>query len=574
MATMNDVLSSRQARAKAHLQLGLHLLALSSLSLLTTLPAWANGYVAGHDFRAHLKWSIQFANQVAAGELYPRWMEAANGALGSASFFFYFPLPYWFNTILSLLIPTGPVAILGLSSTVACLASGITAYLWLRSRCVPGAALAGAVIYLLLPYHLLDLNERFAFGELWSFVWIPLLAWSAERAPSSNRAFAAVAAAYAALILTHLPTALLASAIPLIQVLLSERAGNWRRGGLTIASMGLGMGVAAIYLLPALTTQQYASFAASSTGFFDFNSHFVFHPLRPGSDRTSDFWAMLTSASTATGALLLALTACVTLRGGAALRSALPLLTLGLLALAMMSTVSRPIWEALPFIKTIQFPWRFNILLVPAVASLFATLWTIRSSDWRSHAALVAASSATLALLLPQLYPVAKHTYWNLHRTPFVDPAWLIAQVSPPEHRPRWVPAEDFETLEQNEASGRHVPIPAVRIVEGQGMVSMSRVGLHTWTIDIETTGPANVVIGKYYYPIWQAKLDGTETEIAIAPNDGGLVTLSTPPGKHRLRLSKIALIQEKVGLVLTLVSLVLLGFAWTRPALASRSLW
>ncbi|HEY9847696.1 MAG TPA: hypothetical protein V6D03_16055, partial [Candidatus Caenarcaniphilales bacterium] len=75
-----------------------HVLAIVGIGLILTLPAISYGIFAAHDLVAyHLKWSKHFAEQFWLGDLYPRWLLEMNAGLGSPTFFFYAPVPYYFT---------------------------------------------------------------------------------------------------------------------------------------------------------------------------------------------------------------------------------------------------------------------------------------------------------------------------------------------------------------------------------------------------------------------------------------------------------------------------------------------
>lgn len=133
-----------------------------------------------------------------------------NAGFGSPIFFFYAPLPYYITSLLSLLLPgdlTGASALI-FSATLALIASGITAYFWLREFTSSKFAMILAIVYMALPYHLaVDFYIRFAFAELWTFVWMPLiLLLSLKINDGKLSSILWLALSLALLILTHLPT--------------------------------------------------------------------------------------------------------------------------------------------------------------------------------------------------------------------------------------------------------------------------------------------------------------------------------------------------------------------------------
>ena len=146
--------------------------------LFLALPIGWSGFVVTDDSLNHLIMSRHFADQLWAGDLYPRWLSGMNAGLGSPVFQFYGPVPYYFTALFRPLLGHDPEGWhqLGLAASLAVIASGFTAYAWLARLAGKRAALIGSVLYMSAPYHLaVDLYQRFFFAELWGFVWMPLV---------------------------------------------------------------------------------------------------------------------------------------------------------------------------------------------------------------------------------------------------------------------------------------------------------------------------------------------------------------------------------------------------------------
>src|SRR5260370_1027169 len=115
-------------------------------------------------------------------------------------------------------------------------------------------------------YHLLGHCYRGPVAGSRAFLLLPLVAWAVRRVAEERPfAVAALAVAYAALPLAHLPTAVLISltAVPLYVLYRGWRLGGPRAAlaffGRCALGGALGLGLAAIYLLPALSLQHWIS---------------------------------------------------------------------------------------------------------------------------------------------------------------------------------------------------------------------------------------------------------------------------------------------------------------------------
>ena len=228
-------------------------LAILFLALLLTLPATLSPIKLHDSFWIDWAWTDQFAEQLRRGVLYPRWLPASNDGLGSPVFYYYPPLAFY---------PAGLLAAAGLSTYGAIIAAfglafagaGTTMYLWARGW--TNHPLAAALLFMAAPYHLLDFYGRGALAECFAIAWIPLLALGLRRAVQ-DRAPALAALAYGVMIATHLPLALLASLF-LVAPYSLALAKDRPRALLTLATaLALGIGMSAIYLLPALALAPY-----------------------------------------------------------------------------------------------------------------------------------------------------------------------------------------------------------------------------------------------------------------------------------------------------------------------------
>ena len=106
------------------------------------------------------------------------------------------------------------------------------------------------------PYHLADFYGRGALAEACAIALIPLLALGLKRV-AEGRGIALAALAYAALIATHLPLALLASLFLVAPYALVLAKGRPRALLAFAPPLALGIGLSAIYLLPALALERY-----------------------------------------------------------------------------------------------------------------------------------------------------------------------------------------------------------------------------------------------------------------------------------------------------------------------------
>ena len=259
-----------------------HVLGIIVIGLILTTPALLYGFFDAHDLMEfHSKWSKHFVEQFWAGDLYPRWLLGMNAGLGGPTFFFYAPVPYYFVSLLHPLFANEAHGWhqLGLAASVALVASGLTAYIWLKSITNQNVAFICSILYMAMPYHLaVDLYWRFAFAEYWTFVWIPLILYFSKKLIGGHRLnIVGLAVSFALLIMTHLPTFVIFSSVPIFYIILM--AGRKQRKKVFIhlvLALIIAVGLSAVYWLPAMTTQQYISMDAIREGQYYYKNLFLF----------------------------------------------------------------------------------------------------------------------------------------------------------------------------------------------------------------------------------------------------------------------------------------------------------
>ena len=537
-----------------------HCLALTVIGLALTVPVISSGFIKGHDVVWHMTWGRLFAEQFGSGDLYPRWLMDANAGLGSPVFYFYPPLPSYVASLLKLLLPSTwsfwyP---LGLSASLGLVISGLTAYLWLRKIATANAALFAAVVYMVLPYHLrIDLYQRFAFAEFWAFAWLPLILYFTHEIASGNRkAIVGAAVSYALLVMTHLLTTLLFSPVLLCYALWVANKGK-RVSSLSLTSLAiiLGAGLSAIFLFPAMTTQELVPL---STMYYIthefFKDGFLFYGLSAESEGLKEFWRHLAQA--------LALTVAVSCCAWFASRTrqntrtssevAFWALTVAL-TVFMTHPLSEPVWRIIPKHGFVQFPWRILTITTLATSGLLAIAlsslkkpYTYRQIIPMMLVAALIASQLVSSLKIIKLGPVEELEASRIVQIGFITP----------EYRPRWVPDGLYNEKSLIELGQQD----KVTLLNGAGTARVLEWNHAHIRVETHVDREAVPQIGQFYYPGWTATLGEQQDPLSVQPNQAnGLLTVKIPAGDHQISLQRVALKEEIIGRIISLFSLLIL---------------
>ena len=332
------------------------LLALGALLLVAAalaLPAALGPVRLNDSFWIDLVWLEQFARELGKGTLYPRWLPLSHDGLGSPVFYYYPPLAFYLGSGFELAGFSTFSALIAAFAAASWL-SGISVYFWLRPQ--SRAALPAALLFMVAPYQLFNFYQRGAIAEFLATGFVPLVLIGIRRMLEEKRGGAALAAlAYAALVMSHLPLALLASLFlfsPYVLVKAWKSPMSLLRIG---AAFALGLAASAIYLVPAVLLEPYRSSADLWT----------LHYLQPS---TWNLWSAEAWSDQTYRAVLLVGAALAVPSVGLIIRERSPWAVWAVLCLAIGVGILPIIWE-FPFLRSVQFPFR----LLPIAELAFVT---------------------------------------------------------------------------------------------------------------------------------------------------------------------------------------------------------
>jgi hypothetical protein len=378
---------------------------------VAVLPQLIHGPSCGHDFDFHLVSWFDCLNSWRHGILYPHWAASTNFGAGEPRFVFYPPLTWMLCAALGSILPWQfvPVAL----TFLLLAATGLATRLLAREALPDGAATLAGCTALFSGYALFTAYERTAFGELTGGFWIPLLLLFAlrDRGPSrswASRVFNGSAAPLALVVagcwLSNLPVGVmgcyLLAAVAVATALLTRSWAPVLRAG--IAAVG-GIALAGLYLLPAVWEQGWVDIrqATSDQGLRVENSWlFARHanPLFESHDVELHRVSLIAASMIAVA--LCGLLICWW-RGRLApedqstpRRWWVPLALVPLVVLFLQLPISLLVWNLLPKLRFLQFPWRWLVALEAPMAIFFAAaVWPRGPARrwWRVAVAVVCA---------------------------------------------------------------------------------------------------------------------------------------------------------------------------------------
>jgi hypothetical protein len=437
--------------------------------------------------------------------------------------------------------------------------AGVAMYLLARSLMRSEAAVLAAVLYMFAPYHAVNLYVRGAVAELWAYAFLPLafLGLVTVARSRSWRAVVIGAVGLAGVILSHNLTAFML--IPfygffygflLVQSLYRR---DRLQSGLLISTLLLGLMLSCFYWLPALTEMKYTNVASQITGGSQYRDHYVcVEQLWAG------VWGYAGSAPGCLDGISFQIGKLHVLLAGVAAviavffsRKALLLgLTVGggIAAVLMVLPISRLVWDMVPQIAYVQFPWRYlsfaSFFFSLAGAGAVGFLITKYSPKKVLLSWLIVLVMCTGVVLFYSRYFQPQHVLSDYpDQTERTRIRWEIAKISDEYLPPGFQKPKSEKDVPQSLITGRDVSIKYE--IEKN----------HVRGAQIITRDTTDITITTAVFPAWQFRVDGK----SVTPRKQlGRYVLTLPRGTHTLTMQYTETPTEKVATVVSLIGIII----------------
>lgn len=532
------------------------------LALPVSAPFLTTKLPAGHDALEYLPRLVEFHESVRHGIVVPRWAPDLSSGYGQPLFLFNPPLVYYVGELFHLL-GCDVVAALNLAVTTLIVASGFAMYLLGSLYFGRRGGLLAAAAYLYAPYLQVDLFVRHALAEFAAFAFFPLALYGYGRfAETRNvRLLVLGAMGYAGVLYSHHPASLLFT--PLVLAFLafaawrtrSRRVLAWLAGGLL-----LGLGLAAAAWVPALVERRFVSLERLREGYLHYANHFVY----PRQLLDSAWGYGLSVAGSGDGMsfslgwsqLLLASLAALSSRAvardpGRHWRRFFAAAALGLCV--FMVPGSAWLWDGVPLLQYVEFPWRLLGPVALCMAMAVAPLGLGLSPT--TAGARLAFTAAMGLLVVSNVGHARPERYIEVHL-----PAWApeeiarrgIAVTTKEEYASRWLRTRLPFRPER------------IRVVAGDAEIEGLGRTPNLWRARVRARQDSTLELSLVYYPGWRGWLSGNE--VPLEPEEEtGLVRLRVPAGQHQLEVRFTRTWWRAAADALSLLSAVALGLLFYR---------
>lgn len=523
----------------------------------SVIPLFNEGFFTVHD-NTQVERVFQMTKSIIDGHFPVRWVSDLGYGYGYPIFNFYAPLPYYLGAFLNLLFNSSLLStkIMFFLGTIL---SFFTMFLFASRITNTRGGLVAAVVYLYFPYHAVNIYIRGAVGEFYAYAFMPLV-------------FMGVYSIYKDLEkkanIKNILVKSLAFSIPVCLVIISHNLSAFMMGVVLIPYFSLlfilagrkkqfvyltsimffaGFLLSAFYLLPAVLESRFTNVSSQIGGGAFYPDHFVC---------LSQLWhsqwgyggsikGCIDGLSFSLGKfnIVIILTALIFLVIKYKEKIKLELIFWLLLAFSifLLLPYSKFIWDTLPFMEYLQYPWRFLNFAGLFIAILSAFLvYKIKEKNLASFIAVL--------IIIGQLYfnyklfkPVdtvnLKDSYYENIEHVRANTSRISDEYMPPG----FSKPEDDESIVEKLVDNENV-----KVVEDKSNYAK---------ITAEGSG-GRLLINKAFFPSWKAFVNGEKTELREEKNG---VSILLPAGKSEIELKFVQTPVQLAGNLVSLISFIIL---------------
>lgn len=503
--------------------------------LIFSIPAvWAlfvKGYFGASD-DLHIAWLYELDRAIKLGQIPPRFVPDLSFGFGYPLFNFVFPLPFYIGEIFHLLgltLVDSVKTVLFISIPI----SGIFMHLLLREFTKNRFAFVGAMLYIYAPYRAVDIYIRGAIGEALSFIFLPLVILAIVKLKSSTnwKWVGLGAVSVASLVLSHNITAYMFLPFVIMFLILQIFITAAKKAFFLrlFLMFFLGFSISIYFWLPALLESSLLKYDTV----FNFFDHFPtvrqlvtpywgYGGSVPGEGDGISFF--LGGANL----LVLVLAGLLLIFKWQAITKQNKLLMIWALsglaaAIFLMNYRSTFVWNNLPLLPYFQFPWRFLILV-----TFFIPLLVVIFEKFKHE--------KTLILLIMALIIFPTWTFFRPeHYLRREDDYYLNRYIPTPSASSEYLKIRE-EYLRLPKAAeirpNKNFPL----LFPDDGIKKVDKLNDLKVVFEFESDKGRLINLNKYYFPGWQAKIDGKTVEI-FAGKPFGQVSIFVPAGSHEARV-------------------------------------
>jgi hypothetical protein len=491
---------------------------------------------------------VELDRGIREGYLYPRWFGDLAGGFGYPYFVFYSPLIYYISELFHLL-GFGIVTSLKCMMIIGVIIAGIGMFMFAKSFWGERGALVSAVAYVYVPYRMVNLYIRGDLAEAFAMSLIPLILYFFYRLMTEKRLFCLLGAtlSYAMLIFTHNCTALIFSGFLLFFVaFISAQNKDWSGLSKALVAIIWAFGLSAVFWLPALLEKKWVNIELIySNAAFDFHNNFVepFRLLSPIWNLDAGIGGRNLPFQIGAPHILLSILSIAFIAKldtqNVKHRKELSLFFLmsGIFVVYCTNASSVLLWENLPLMKYIQFPWRLLSLLAVCVSFLSGGLFAYFRMESKAIEQVLQIVFVITIILSNTQYCYVRGYY-------IVDEKMMTPSFV--REYGGTISSYNTDKMDRIQDFGEYLPKSVKKLPEkrkagcvfatkGKVRIMDLRTSIQRYEFRSVAQENAEITIGSFYYPSWRAVIDGKP--VSLFTDGEGLIHLRVPRGVHQIEV-------------------------------------
>lgn len=539
------------------------------VSLITILPLFHSGFFPMHD-DTQVARVYEMQKSLLSGMMPVRWVEDLGYGYGYPIFNFYAPFAYYIGAFFTL-IGFGILSSTKIMIGIGVLLSGVTMYFFGKKFFGRWPGITAAIVYMYFPYHAVNLYVRGAVGEIYGYAFIPLILLSAfslfgKYQKNKNYGINYLLIISISLVaishnLTLLMTLLILFIFYIVSLFFIKNKIEYSQN--FWSSLVLGLLLSSFYIIPAFNEMKLTNVASQVGGGADFKDHFVC--LNQLWDSSWGFGGSVKGCVDGLSfrlgksniiflilSLVLFIWSIIQRKKDEDNKLVLSSCVLLLFSLFMTLPVSSILWEKIPYLPFIQYPWRF-IEFVSLFASFIAAYGIWKISEFINKKLLVIGSSLLVIiftlglnakLFVPQKNLDNSDSYYKNNE--YLK--WTVSKISD-----EYMPSDFIKPV-----SPSFIPKNPIEI--NGGKVNLLRKNSNEITAAFESNKTTFAKINVAFFPGWTATLNGHKVSL-IKTSFGMSLPLPINTGVISLKYMETPI--ERVAdfiSILVLVSLVLVS--------------
>ncbi len=535
------------------------LLILSYFSISALLKI---GYFTMHD-DTQIARVYEMKNSLQDGMFPVRWVENLGFGYGYPIFNFYAPLPYYLGGFINIL-GVDSISSTKLMFGIGTLLSGISMFFFLRKFFNPLASIVGGIVYLYFPYHAVNIYIRAAVGEYFAYAFLPLVFLSLysfyelfkkkKNFPIGN----IFLFSFSVFLVTvsHNLSAFMMILMTFVFTVISIFSVKYKRNFLIsiIAGLVLGIGLSAFYFLPAVLESGYTNVSSQVGGGADYKNHFVcvsqywnsmwgFGGSVPGCIDGLSF--KLGKQNIVLFTLSLILMAYIFIRKKKLKNIALINFILFFAAFFLTLSYSKIIWDTVPFMSYLQYPWRF-INFIALFLTFSIAYFLFKSGKIFGQTVMVMLGALIILVTIifnaklfnPQFITNNPESYYTDSRHINFDVSRLSSEYMP----------KDFIKPQSEDE------LPEVFLSSSEVILASISKKTNKIIVEYKAFKDEEVHLNLAYFPAWHVFVNGEEVEIR---KDIQGMNIVVPAGEGKIEVIYKETFVEKLGNIITICSFI-----------------